>query len=81
VYNVKEGGSLGMAIEQVAKNKIPEFIHNHYEVYEWKHAIAILKQDYPQEWQDIIEVLTDFRLLKSAISVGGGRKMVLPLPT
>lgn len=63
-----------MAIQQVPRDKLPEFIHNHYEVYEWKHAIAILKQDYPQEWQDIIEVLTNFRLRKSAINVGGGRK-------
>ncbi len=32
-----------MAIQQVPRDKLPEFIHNHYEVYEWKHAIAILK--------------------------------------
>lgn len=61
-------------MEQVPDGKISEFIHSHYEVYEWKHAIAILKQDYPEEWKDIVEVLTDFRLLKSAINVGGGQK-------
>jgi len=63
-----------MPIAQVPAGKISDFIHEHYEVYEWKHAIAILKQDYPQEWQDILEVLTHFRLRRSAISVGGGRK-------
>lgn len=53
---------------------LPRFIHDHYEVYEWKHACAILKQDFPAEWQDLCEVLSEFRLRRSWISVGGGRK-------
>jgi hypothetical protein len=53
---------------------LPEFIHTHYEVYEWKHACAILKQDFVDEWNDIGEVLTNFRLKKNWIVVGGGRK-------
>lgn len=32
---------------------LPEFIRENYEVHEWKHACAILKEDFPQEWQDI----------------------------
>lgn len=55
-------------------NQLPEFIQTHYEVHEWRHAIAVLSQDFPNEWQDIIEILTSFRLQKSAINVGGGRK-------
>lgn len=53
---------------------LPDFVRNHYETHEWKHACAILKQDFPQEWAEIIEVLTQFRLKKSWIAVGGGRK-------
>ena len=53
---------------------LPEFIRTHYEVHEWKHACAILKQDFTGEWNDIISVLTDFRLLKSWITNPGGRK-------
>lgn len=53
---------------------LPEFIRNNYEVYEWKHACAILKQDFPDEWNDIIEVLTNFRFHRSWLTVGGGRK-------
>lgn len=53
---------------------LPEFIRNNYEVYEWKHACAILKQDFPAEWNDIIEVLTNFRFHRSWLTVGGGRK-------
>ncbi len=40
-------------------------MRSHYEVHEWRHAIAILRGDFPREWQDIIEILTGFRLLKS----------------
>lgn len=53
---------------------LPAFIQRHYEIHEWKHACAILKQDFPQEWQDILDVLTNFRLLRSWLTVGGGRK-------
>src|ERR1700744_93781 len=53
---------------------VPPFLKNHYEVREWKHACAILKNDFPQEWSDIIEVLINFKFRKSWISKGGGRK-------
>jgi hypothetical protein len=53
---------------------LPPFIQEHYEVHEWKHVCAILKGDFPNEWQDIIEVLSEFRLSKRAISTPGGRK-------
>lgn len=53
---------------------LPEFIRQHYEVHEWKHACAILRHDFPNEWDDVCAVLADFRLMRSWISVGGGRK-------
>lgn len=53
---------------------LPEFILQNYEVHEWKHASAILRSDFTNEWNDIIAVLTEFRLKKSWITVGGGRK-------
>src|SRR5437667_448453 len=53
---------------------LPEFVRTHYEVYEWKHAIAILKNDFPNEYRDIIDVLTKFRLRQSDIQKPGGRK-------
>lgn len=55
-------------------NLLPTFVLDHYEVHEWKHACAILKEDFPDEWQDIIAVLTEFRLYKSWITHPGGRK-------
>lgn len=53
---------------------LPDFIRKNYEVHEWKHACAILKQDFPEEWNDIISVLQNFRLKKSWITTAGGRK-------
>lgn len=53
---------------------LPAFIRDNYETHELKHACAILKQDFPDEWKDLCEVLTNFRLKKSWITVGGGRK-------
>ena len=58
-------------------SRIPAFIRDSYECYEWKHASAILCQDFPDEWQDILDLLNSFRLKKSWISTGGGNKSKL----
>lgn len=55
-------------------DQLPQFLRDHYEVHEWKHACAILAQDFASEWVDVCAVLSDFRLRKSWIEVGGGRK-------
>lgn len=53
---------------------LPKFVREHYELHEWKHACAILHEDFPQEWRDIVDVLNAFRLRKSWIARPGGRK-------
>jgi hypothetical protein len=53
---------------------LPQFILDNYEVHEWKHSCAILKADFPKEWDDLIALLHKFRLCKSWITEGGGRK-------
>lgn len=58
----------------MTKDLLPQFLRDNFEVHEWKHACAILHQDFPDEWSDIVQVLTDFRFLRSWITVGGGRK-------
>lgn len=58
----------------MAISLFPQFIQHHYEIHEWKHATAILAHDFPDEWNDIIEVLTRFRLRRSWIAVGGKNK-------
>lgn len=44
---------------------LPKFILERYEVHEWKHACAVLHNDFHDELNDIIEVLAAFRLKKS----------------
>jgi len=56
------------------KRGFPAFVSSHYEIREWRHAAAILREDFPKEYADLIDVLTRFRLRKSHIDVPGGRK-------
>jgi hypothetical protein len=56
---------------------LPAFIRENYEVHEWKHACAILKQDFPSEWKDILTVMTAYRLRNSDIAIPGGNKSLV----
>lgn len=53
---------------------IPEDIRENYQVFEWNHATAILKYDFPEEFEEIMSVLRQFRLTRSDILTRGGRK-------
>lgn len=53
---------------------LPAFVGTNYEVHEWRHAGAILRHDFPDEWQDVVDVLQAFRLKKTWIVNPGGRK-------
>jgi hypothetical protein len=55
-------------------DQLPKFIRDNYEIHEWRHALAILRSDFPEEYRNITDVLTRFRLQKSWINTGGGRK-------
>jgi hypothetical protein len=55
----------------------PKFISDNYEVKQWRHASAILAADYPDELREILEVLTEFRVHKSEIAVGGKNKSLV----
>lgn len=56
------------------KNDLPPFIRDNYEVHEIRHALAILKTDFPNEFREICSLLMEFRLKKSHIVEAGGRK-------
>ncbi|MDD3592380.1 MAG: BglII/BstYI family type II restriction endonuclease [Sulfurovum sp.] len=53
---------------------LPERIREKYDVYEWRHAVSILKTDFPEQWNDLISLLDAFELRKSSIVTSGGRK-------
>jgi hypothetical protein len=55
-------------------SSLPKAILNQFEVYEWRHATAILATDFPEEWADLCEILPTFRLCKSFITKKGGNK-------
>lgn len=57
----------------------PQFIREYYEIHEWRHASAILVKDFLQEWQDLVTVLSSFRLHKSFIATPGGSKSKVAL--
>lgn len=58
----------------MALRDFPKFVRENYEVHEWRHASAVLRTDFRAEWDDIVQVLTAFRLQKSHINVKGGGK-------
>ncbi|MEN3369643.1 MAG: hypothetical protein V7609_1786 [Verrucomicrobiota bacterium] len=58
----------------MALSDFPQFIRKNYDVHEWRHASAVLRTDFREEWNDIVAVLTVFRLSKTHITVGGGGK-------
>jgi len=53
---------------------LPPVIRSQYEVHEWKHACAVLERDFPEQWNDLIEVLGEFKLRRTYILAPGGGK-------
>ena len=53
---------------------LPAALFDRYHIEERRHACAILKDDFPSELQEIIDCLNNFKLLRSEIEEGGGRK-------
>ncbi len=58
-----------MGIELLSEN-----IRTNYIVHEWRHACAILHNDFPNEFKDITELLEQFKFYKKWINIGGGSK-------
>ena len=46
-------------------NLLPDKIRKNYVIKEYKHSCAVLKQDYPVQWNDIMSILGNFKLKKS----------------
>ena len=59
---------------QMNLSYIPNSIYERYKVKNYRHAAAILSCDFKEEFQDIIDVLDEFVLLRSEILSPGGRK-------
>jgi hypothetical protein len=61
----------------VAIEDIPKKIRTLYEVQEWRHASAVLMNDFSGEFSEICGVLEAFRLYKSRVVVPGGSKSLI----
>lgn len=53
---------------------VPDEIRQNYHVKEWRNAAGIMMTACPNEWKEMIDVLSNFKLLKSEILKPGGRK-------
>lgn len=53
---------------------VPDDLQRLYHVREWRNATGILATACPQEWQEIIDVLRNFKLLRSEVQAAGGSK-------
>jgi hypothetical protein len=51
---------------------VPDDLQDLYHVKEWRNAAGILATACPAEWNDIIEILRAFRLLRSQVLTAGG---------
>ena len=56
---------------------VPRDLLDLYEVYEWRNGLAVLAAACPEEWDDIVQVLRDFRLHHTEIATPGGRKSLI----
>jgi hypothetical protein len=72
----ENAGGIAQAVSRTSLciESLPDDIRSRYEIHEWRHACAILKNDYPAEYADIIDVLRSFQLHRSHIIEPGGRK-------
>ena len=52
----------------------PQYIQDNYEIEEYRNGISILKNVFPYEWQDLVDLLCAFVLRKTEVLAPGGRK-------
>lgn len=57
---------------------IPSDICELYEVYDFKHAAAILSREFPSEFHEVCQALRTFRFTKDDIVIGGGNESRIP---
>jgi hypothetical protein len=61
----------------MAVAEISEELKAKFQIREWRHAAAVLMEDFPDEWNDIETVLGNFQLKKSRIVLPGGSKSLI----
>lgn len=62
----------------MALELIPTPIRSRFRFEERGHATAILSSDFPEQWDDLLCCLGQFRLCRSWITIGGGGRSKIP---
>jgi hypothetical protein len=57
---------------------LPESIRNKYQVFDYKHAIAILYTEFPQLFIEICDVLEQVQITTAMITAPGGNESEIP---
>ena len=60
------------------RNYIPTDISDLYEIHDFKHAAAILKNEFPMECNEIIFALRSFRIHEADVKAAGGSESAIP---
>ena len=59
-------------------NLLPPLVRETWECHEWRHACAVMVKDFPREWADLVSLLEDFKLTRTALTTPGrGNKSVM----
>ena len=61
------------------KQYLPQDIQGLYEVHDFKHAAAILCNEFPDEFGEICQALREFRFTEQDITTPGGRESQIPV--
>ena len=62
----------------VWRDHIPDDITNLYEIYDFKHASAILATEFREEFQEVCFAVRTFRFTEEDIIMGGGNESNIP---
>jgi len=57
---------------------IPQDIAEKYEIYDFKHAAAILATEFPEQFSEIVLALRQFHITKEDIVTRGGNESTIP---
>ena len=57
---------------------VPADLRNLYEVYEYRHAAALLYTEFPAHYAEICDALREFRFSRAQLTESGGNESEIP---
>lgn len=56
---------------------VPQELRSLYAIHEWRNGLAVLSAANPEEWADMVGMLSEFRLYRTELIKSGGRKSLI----